>query len=353
MIAGMRMMPWATMVFLLVLFPLWAEDTPAPTDDELAKILGAHEALQIIREADRIEGVRVKRDEKPEGNLPFDVVELGRLTEIDSKLAGRIRGLLGDRATYDTNDYDCGFSPGVKLIFHHEKLGDLEMLICLSCSELAVEPKAATQWRSLHKKGEYSDWKVHFGPGKAKVRQLMIDTFADNKDILELIAEEEAQLKKNREEEARWKATMPKSVRALWEQGNERWIPRLEEQDLPLYRAALKSEFPEAAQRILALLTWYGSADGDSFASWRKCDPANLLMDFSTVEIIRALESVTLTDSQAMGVARFFSSDQFERKRLGERTSLPAPLKKRLREQGLKSQDQWDRGAVRDAFGEQ
>ena len=108
-------------------------------------------------------------------------------------------------------------------------------------------------------------------------------------------ASQAATQKKDDEQRTRWAAAMPKSLQPFW--GPTSWqLPKV---DVTPMRAPLASEFPDATQRIRTLLSWYGSGAGPwSGSPLYEQAPEILLRDYSTGEIVGAMQSAPLTDAQ-------------------------------------------------------
>ena len=285
-----------------------------PTEDRLAYRLGGKDALAIIRAAQRVEGVRVVMVPDKSGFNPR-VEARGQLFEIDPKLAIEVKALLGNRATYEPGGTSCMFNPSVKLIFQHIELGTLELQLCLSCADLVV-------LRAGKVVGSAS-----FNRGWRKVVDLAIKVFPAHRDIEEMLQKKRLQAELWNAERARWRAGMPKSLLPFWDVYNRTEF----DSAIPSLQAELKKEFPQTAPRILALLTWYGSGAGPwtNFASYEVI-AETLLMDYSTAELIAALESANLTQTPMEGAARLFAGGNFSKKRPADSRALPAALKKRL-----------------------
>jgi hypothetical protein len=155
-----------------------------------------------------------------------------------------------------------------------------------------------------------------------------------------------AQAKKDEEIDARWLAAMPKTIRPLWANAVNADFGR---PDSIQFRAALAKEAPNAAGRIAALFTWYGSGAG----SWSRYPgyeqvAENLLLDFSTKDLVAAAQKPKLTDEQLEGAARFFSRFSFYRP--DEVKSFPASLKKTLMEHMQKSTEKDNLYQAKEAF---
>jgi hypothetical protein len=174
--------------------------------------------------------------------------------------------------------------------------------------------------------------------------------FPDDKDILDIIDQQQAQIRESRIEANRWLAGMPKSIRPLWT-GTYTSNPSIGPDLMSPLRAAVVTEFPDESKRILALLTWYGSGAGpwSGFPSYESI-AENLLLDYPTTEIVATIQANPLSDQQLEGAARLFADWDFSRRRPGNLKMLPAPLKKRLLEYSHKSTDTDKIARAKNAF---
>jgi hypothetical protein len=145
----------------------------------------------------------------------------------------------------------------------------------------------------------------------------------------------------------RWLQGMPPSVVPLWSQIdlNSRSV------DLDPFRQVLADAYPNRYVRILVLLEWYGSGAGpwSGFPLYED-HVLNLLLDFSTPELLTAIEGTVLTDRQMEGAARLFGEWTFNRKRPADRELIPEQLKSDLLEHALRSDDQDKRSRALAAF---
>jgi hypothetical protein len=134
----------------------------------------------------------------------------------------------------------------------------------------------------------------------------------------------------------KWTAAMPSSVKPLWD-GVLRsgFFPKID----PL-RPALAGEFPDRRQRILALYGWFGSGAGPwtGFPSYELV-VEELLLDFSTEDLIDAASNGQLNPSQLEGAARLFAGGRIATDRPEDRDSVPPALRKRLLDHVLQSVD--------------
>jgi len=147
--------------------------------------------------------------------------------------------------------------------------------------------------------------------------------------------------------ERRWHDSMPKSISQLWAGS----LQHERASNMPLIRGALSEEYPDTEDRILALLSWYGSGAGpwSGFPSY-EIVAEELLLDYPTEALVAPLERDGLTQSQTEGAARLFGGWTFSHRRSGELDKLPATLKRKLLEHSLKSTDPDKLGRAKRAF---
>jgi hypothetical protein len=170
-----------------------------------------------------------------------------------------------------------------------------------------------------------------------------------------------AQEKLERLASERWLSAMPLGLRPLWPklmQDEHSWSdpPSAVRTSVNALKPELAKEFPDVHQRIRALFVWFGSGAGpwSGFPAYEEV-PAHLLLEYQPSELMTALQSTNLTDSEMEGAARFFSGYTYGALfRPKEDKSLialiPAELKKSLLEHVLKSGDQDNIERTRSAF---
>ncbi len=185
---------------------------------------------------------------------------------------------------------------------------------------------------------------------------LVTKIFPADSDIQHLIAAEKAQEEKAKASEVRWYAGMPRSIRPMWGKTSEEFLllMKLSSTDLNQLLQALAQEFPQGSDQILALLTWYGSGEGpwSGFPAYEDI-PQQLLMEFSTAEILAAIESTSMSDTQLEGAARFFGGWELSVRRPDKLKALPESLKRTLLEHSLGSTDEDKRTRAKRAFSAQ
>lgn len=308
------------------------EAKPAPPNEQLSM----DELLRFIRESDRVQGVRVKAwDTDLWGRVHNIVTDKGKLFVLQESQSSKLKALLGNQNTYFDGRSMCLFDPGARFIFHHPQHGNLDCLLCLKCSEMSV--------RRENKELAF----VAFLPARSAVVDLMIEIFSDHQDLVDMIKGEQESANKRNIDEARWQAATPKSL--LHIDTNTGGV--LPMHDVTAYRKPLKKEFPENTSRILVLLHWFGSGAGpwSGFYTYEMI-PEQLLLDYPTKDLLEAIESTPLTETQIEGAARLFGGWDFSQKRPEDLKTLPADLKMKLLKHSLKSKDKDKRDRAKHAF---
>jgi hypothetical protein len=141
---------------------------------------------------------------------------------------------------------------------------------------------------------------------------------------VEAMRDQQAQHKKDWE---RWLNAMPKALGEVWSSA----FGEFGRVDLDPLRSQLERSMPDRGERILALLEWFGSGSGpwSGFPSYEMA-AENLLLDFSTIEILSATRSKKLSPTQTEGAARLFAGWSFTEQRPEGLKELPEALKKDL-----------------------
>lgn len=324
----------AACLILAAAAPLPAQQTDSPstpTQKDFEKVFGGKDVIDMIRNAKRVEAVRVEYDH----SKPPKLIQNGAPFDVPDKDADLVKSLLTDRNSYLDGGDLCIFDPGVKLIFHDADGGDVTLLICLHCGDVAVI-------RDDKQVGFANFYFAH-----EKMLALAADIFPKDKDIRALIDERAARIKEDEKNTARWLSGMPESVKPLWDKAMQNELSP----DLKPLRAALAKEFPDQSKRILALLTWYGSGAGPWSGYPAYEDAAeNMLLDYSTADIVATIQANPLSDRQLEGAARLFGGWTFSQKRPDDLKTLPSALKKTLLKHSLKSTDDDKVGRAKNAF---
>ncbi len=146
-----------------------------------------------------------------------------------------------------------------------------------------------------------------------------------------------AQGKKSRADEERWMKAMPSSIAQIWPNFHPDEMYR---GDIRPLEAAVAKEFPDKRARILRLMAWYGSGAGPwSGYPVYEVVPEQMLLKYSTQELVDAVAGAALNEQEIEGAARLFGSWDFNKTRPEDNASLPADLKRKLLEHSLKSTD--------------
>jgi hypothetical protein len=153
------------------------------------------------------------------------------------------------------------------------------------------------------------------------------------------------------EAERKWLAAMPPALKPHWSTA-KRTIPF--EPDLAPLRKALEAQVGDKNDRILALVSWYGSGNGpwSGFPAYEDI-AEKLLLDYRTPELLAAIEGKELTTIQVEGVARLFGGRTFSQLRPDDLKLLPPKLKTRLLTHAQASADEDKRARANRAFSGQ
>jgi hypothetical protein len=140
------------------------------------------------------------------------------------------------------------------------------------------------------------------------------------------------------EAEERWIKAMPASLKPLWPDALQSDMP-VRFDTVPL-EAALSREFPDQSSRILHLLAWYGNGAGpwSGFPAYESV-ASTLLLEYSTPDLLRAVQSAHLDEQQTEGAGRLFGGWDFRHTRPNDIALIPSELKNLLLEHSLKSKD--------------
>lgn len=147
-----------------------------------------------------------------------------------------------------------------------------------------------------------------------------------------------AEGRKNRAAEERWMKAMPSSLVPLWPSVSKE-IPVGESETAP-FDSALSKQFPDKDARILILMAWFGNGMGpwSGFPVYETV-PEQMLLRYSTPELIAAASSRTPNEDETEGAARLFAGWHFNQSRPQDNALLPAEFKRHLLEHSLKSTD--------------
>ena len=160
---------------------------------------------------------------------------------------------------------------------------------------------------------------------------------------------EMAEEKAGRAAEERWVKAMPTSLVPLWPDSFQ--PDALMNYDLGPLDAALNREYPDKDIRIRSLLAWYGSGAGpwSGYPAYEEVT-TKLLLEYSTPELLLAVQSSPMSEEQIEGSARLFAGWDFRHTRPADTALLPVELKRLLLNHSLKSTDQDKLERARRAF---
>jgi hypothetical protein len=152
--------------------------------------------------------------------------------------------------------------------------------------------------------------------------------------------------KKADDDEHRWLKAMPSSLKPLWSKAQAEYDPP-KFPDLKPLDATLKAQYPDMHDRIRALLAWFGSGAGpwSGFPGYEEI-AAKLLREYSTPDLIAAVQNRKLSDEEVEGAARILGS----RTPVSDKTPIPPELRRVLLDHCLKSSDQDKVARAQEAF---
>jgi hypothetical protein len=158
----------------------------------------------------------------------------------------------------------------------------------------------------------------------------------------------QSQARSDETAERRWNKATPSSLRPLTKVMN---FTDLTEGTLKLkpFNDALKNQYPDERNRILALMAWYGSGAGpwSGYPGYEQL-VEKLLRQYPTTLLITVAESDKLDDQQLEGAARILAGWTPVR----DQTQIPDSLRKKLLEHSLKSNDQDKIERAKKRFGD-
>jgi hypothetical protein len=155
--------------------------------------------------------------------------------------------------------------------------------------------------------------------------------------------------KQARADEDRWLKALPASLREPWNKLT--FDSSTLHPDIKPLDAALIREFSAQQPRIRALLQLYGSGAGP-WSGYPGYEGAveDMLLEYSTADVLAAVSGSPLTDQQTEGAARLFAGWWFSQQRPHDNQLIPPGLKRTLLEHSLKSSDQDKIGRATKAF---
>jgi hypothetical protein len=159
--------------------------------------------------------------------------------------------------------------------------------------------------------------------------------------------ETQAEARRTIVDEKRWLKAMPSSLKPLWSSAVNQYNPPDKFPDLKPLNAALLKQYPNAYDRIRALMAWFGSGAGpwSGFPGYEQI-AEKLLRQYPAAELIKAVENRSLRDQELEGAARIFGNWT----PVPDHTPIPAQLRQKLLEHCLKSKDQDKVERARKAF---
>jgi hypothetical protein len=119
-----------------------------------------------------------------------------------------------------------------------------------------------------------------------------------------------------------------------------------------MLRSKLAKGEPSPIRQVRLLFRWYGSGAGpwSGFPSYEQV-PENLLLTYPTATLVAVAEATDLSEQELEGAARLFGGWAFWKARPEDLTGLPAPLKARLLQHSLRSDNDDKRARAEHAFG--
>jgi hypothetical protein len=332
-----------------------AEDPPDLTPAALAalrKELGARD-FDPLRYPDRVETVPledtfVRKADESRGalpvrtDLPGQFVALPERTPVAAALAAEIAELLLDPHSYWPGIKACIFSPAVAIRFHKGPRA-IDAFVCFHCRELAFQRVGSKR----------ATGKLSFDPVQERLFKLVVSARPEDRRLDEVRREwdqEAEEARAQRAAEERWRQAIPSSLQPFWDQ--MRRSPIVSE-TAPM-QAALAAEIPEPRARILVLLEWYGAGRGpwSGFPAYEEV-PEELLLGYSTTDILAAIDGRELRAPQTEGAARLFGGWTFSQRRPQDLALLPAALRERLLRHSLQIDDDDKRLRAKHAFDTQ
>jgi hypothetical protein len=179
--------------------------------------------------------------------------------------------------------------------------------------------------------------------------RLLLDWLAERgvaKPLREFEAMEQRQ-RESKQHRNRWLAAMPNALVPVWSSalGNFGIV------NVDALRARLETALPDEAERVLALLEWFGSGAGpwSGHPSYETA-AETLLLEYSTARVIKVIESARLSPAQLEGAARLFAGWSFSQQRPNDLMELPGPLKTALWEHVKDTRDPDKRSRATRAF---
>ncbi len=151
-------------------------------------------------------------------------------------------------------------------------------------------------------------------------------------------------------DEKKWLAAMPPALKPYW--GKIDYIPEVPEKTLKQMQGDLAKQIEKKDDQILVLFAWYGSGAGpwSGYPGYEGV-PESMLLQYSTPELLAAIEGKELSTAEIEGAARLFSAWHFfTRDRPGDLKLFSDKLKAKLLEHSSKKSDEGERFLGKRAF---
>lgn len=136
---------------------------------------------------------------------------------------------------------------------------------------------------------------------------------------------------KSRSQWETWLTSIPAGLQDEWQLCYEQSSGATNREALETFRQLLLERIPNQQNRILSLLAWFGSGSGQwsGFPAYEDT-VEQLLFDYRIDEIVSAIRSRQLIESELEGAARFFGGWTFSKNYPSGLNSLPKELKRLL-----------------------
>jgi hypothetical protein len=146
----------------------------------------------------------------------------------------------------------------------------------------------------------------------------------------------------------KWLAAMPPALKPHWEAAVR---SRADDRTTSLRRALAEAALDER-HRVRALFAWFGSGEGpwSGYPAYESI-AEQLLLDYSTADLLAAIDGRDLTVAETEGVARLFAGFDFNQARPNDNRLLPPDLKARLLTYSLATGDDDRHKRARAYFG--
>lgn len=233
------------------------------------------------------------------------------------------------------------FDPAHGIVLKMEDGSEYKLAVCIHCGDMAFDLP--------HDRFRREGFKDMDDPTlTATLKELMpLSEFLEKKFFGITSREEEEEALRYQRNEDHWIQAMPPSLREVAKKQDDSSTV----DDNADTIEALAREYPNKSDRIMALFSWYGSGAGpwSGYMSYEDV-PAKLLFHYSTPELLEAISSTKLTESQIEGAGRFFAGWEFRQKRQKDLDLLPNDLRQTLLKHALESTDEDKKSRAKSAF---